>query len=68
MKEAFSEAFAGVKIVLGCAVASGVNVQPFGSEETFRGVTNRLAALSALLKGEDIECDYLISVENRIIP
>lgn len=50
----------------GFAVSSGVNAQPFGFAETYRGATNRLHAVEAEAKGR--HPDYIVSLENGLIP
>ena len=63
IKEAFQLVFAGKEFEYrGVAVDTGVDVQPFGEEETLRGAMNRLRSI----REKYPDADYWIGIEGGI--
>ena len=69
VQEAVAKIFGESKVeVEGRKVPSGVDEQPVGWGETIKGARQRLGNLREKLEKEEQRYDYLVSIENGIIP
>ncbi len=68
VRTAASKLFAGDVRVEGYASSSAIGEQPVGWEETIKGAVNRLSFLKRKIKREGLDYDYLVAIENGIVP
>ncbi len=54
--------------VIGLNASSGVNEQPWGYEEGFKGAYNRLDQAKERMRRDKRRHDYVIGIENTLIP